>query len=95
MRIALLVMLALFTAVAAAEDVPSQAHVRLDTTEGSILIELDGRRAPLTTKNFLALVDAGHFNGTVFHRVIPDFMIQGGGYTRDLKLRESANSVPN
>ncbi len=95
MRIARLVMLTLFAAVAVAEEIPSSAHVRLDTTEGSILIELDGRRAPLTTQNFLALVDSGHFNGTVFHRVIPDFMIQGGGYTRDLKPRESANSVPN
>lgn len=95
MRIAWVVMLTLFAASAAAEDIPSQAHVRLDTSEGSILIELDGRRAPLTTKNFLQLVDAGHFDGTVFHRVIADFMIQGGGYTRDLKSRETDNSVPN
>jgi cyclophilin family peptidyl-prolyl cis-trans isomerase len=79
----------------AADEVPAHPHVRLDTTEGSILIELDGRRAPLTTQNFLRLVDAGHFNGTVFHRVIPDFMVQGGGYTRDLKEKETEGSVPN
>jgi cyclophilin family peptidyl-prolyl cis-trans isomerase len=58
-------------------------------------MELDGRRAPLTTKDFLGLVDAGYYDGTIFHRVIPDFMIQGGGHTRDLKLKEAEGSVPN
>jgi cyclophilin family peptidyl-prolyl cis-trans isomerase len=79
----------------AASEVPAHPYVKLETTEGDILLELDGRRAPLTTRHFLALVDAGYYDGTIFHRVIPDFMIQGGGYTRDLKLKESEGSVPN
>lgn len=79
----------------AAGEVPAHPYVKLETTEGDILLELDGRRAPLTTRHFLALVDAGYYDGTIFHRVIPDFMIQGGGYTRDLKLKESGGSVPN
>ncbi len=77
------------------EQVPAHPHVKLETTEGTIVLELDGRRAPITTMNFLRLVDSGHYDGTVFHRVIPDFMIQGGGFTRDLELKESGNPIPN
>jgi len=54
-------------------------QVDLQTNKGTIRLELDDAKAPLSTKNFLAYVDAGHYNGTVFHRVIPGFMIQGGG----------------
>lgn len=79
----------------AEEDVPANAQVRLETTEGTMLIQLDGRRAPLTVKNFLALVEAGHYDGTIFHRVIPDFMIQGGGYTPAYELKELEDTVPN
>lgn len=77
------------------EKVPAHPYVKLETTEGDILLELDGRRAPLTTEHFLTLVDAGYYDGTIFHRVIPDFMIQGGGHTRDLKPKESEGSIPN
>lgn len=76
-------------------DVPAYPQVRLDTTEGPIVLQLDGRRAPLTVRNFLALVDEGHYDGTVFHRVIGDFMIQGGGYTRNYEEREPADTIPN
>ena len=72
----------------AQDKVPAHPHILLETTEGNILLELDGRRAPITVGNFLEYVDSGFFNGTVFHRVIPEFMIQGGGYDRDLKLKE-------
>ncbi len=74
---------------------PANPEVRLETTEGTMLLQLDGRRAPLTVKNFLALVEAGHYDGTVFHRVIPEFMIQGGGYTPGLELKEVEDTVPN
>ncbi len=79
----------------AQERVPAHPHVKLETTEGTIVLELDGRRAPLTVGNFLNLVDGGYFDGTVFHRVIPNFMIQGGGYTPDLKAKETGNPIPN
>ena len=89
--------LALGTAFAQdkAEEVPAHPYVKLETTEGEILLELDGRLAPLTTGHFLELVDAGYYDGTIFHRVIPGFMIQGGGYTRDMKLKEQEDSIPN
>lgn len=92
--LALLIMTATLAAVAA-NPVPSVAHVRLETTEGDIVLELDGRRAPLTVANFLKLVESGYYDGTIFHRVVPDFVLQGGGYDRDFVLRESGEAVPN
>lgn len=57
--------------------------VVLETTKGVIEIELDTVNAPITTSNFIAYVNAGHYNGLVFHRVIKGFMVQGGGFTPD------------
>lgn len=59
--------------------------VRLDTSLGEIVLELDAAKAPKTVDNFVQYVKAGHYDGTVFHRVIDNFMIQGGGMTADLK----------
>ncbi|MCZ6459959.1 MAG: peptidylprolyl isomerase, partial [Gammaproteobacteria bacterium] len=82
--------------VAYGEDsVPAHPHVRVETTQGTFVLELEGKRAPLTVRNFLSLVDSGHYDGTIFHRVIHDFMIQGGGYTPDLNARKSAETIPN
>lgn len=72
----------------AQDDVPAHPYLKFETSEGAFVVELDGRRAPITVANFLTLVDEGYFNGTLFHRVIKDFMIQGGGYTPGLKLKE-------
>lgn len=98
-KYALLLLLALpMSFVAADESVPqppAHAHVELQTTEGRILIELDGKAAPYSVDHFLTLVDAGHYNNTIFHRVIPDFMIQAGGYTPDLKPKEKDDYVVN
>lgn len=81
--------LLLMPILAAAQDrVPAHPYIKFETSEGDIILELDGRRAPITVSNFLALVDDGYFDGTIFHRVIPNFMIQGGGYTPGLKLKE-------
>ncbi len=63
----------------------ARPKVKLATSAGDIVIELDRAKAPKTVDNFLRYVAAGHYDGTVFHRVIPDFMIQGGGMTADLK----------
>lgn len=60
-------------------------QIRLTTSAGVIELELDAAKAPVTVKNFLDYVDAGHYNGTIFHRVIPNFMIQGGGFDPGLK----------
>ena len=75
----------------------------LKTTKGDIKIELDAAAAPETVKNFLAYVNDGFYNGTIFHRVIPGFMIQGGGFDTDFKQKpthtpiknEAANQLPN
>ena len=77
--------------------------VKLATSAGDIVIELDAAKAPKTVENFITYVKAGHYNGTVFHRVIPTFMIQGGGMTVDLKEKstrapivlESRNGLSN
>ena len=75
---------ALLTSGLRAAEAPNPV-VALDTSLGVIHIELDAGKAPLTTKNFLDYVQAKHYDGLVFHRVIPDFMIQGGGMDPDLK----------
>ncbi len=97
MRMALCLIFLCLTAAAglAQQQVPAHPHIRLETTEGTIVLELDGRRAPLTVANFLRLLDSGYYDGTIFHRVIPNFMVQGGGYTPDLKDREAGDPIPN
>lgn len=85
----LILSLILLPVLAFGQDrVPAHPYIKFETSEGDIIVELDGRRAPITVANFLALVDEGYFDGTIFHRVIPNFMIQGGGYTPGLKLKE-------
>jgi peptidyl-prolyl cis-trans isomerase B (cyclophilin B) len=69
--------------------------VVLETSEGTIKIELWSEKAPVTVKNFLRYVDEGFFDGTVFHRVIGNFMIQGGGLTPDLKEKETRDPIKN
>lgn len=63
--------------------------VLLSTTMGDIKVELDADKAPGTVENFLFYVTSGHYHGTIFHRVIPDFMIQGGGFDKDFEERKS------
>jgi cyclophilin family peptidyl-prolyl cis-trans isomerase len=81
--------------VLAADEVPAHPYVKIETTEGDIVLELDGRQAPLTVGHFLTLVDSGFYDGLVFHRVIPGFMAQGGGFTPGLVLKEDDGTVPN
>ena len=66
--------------------------VELQTTQGKIVLELDAARAPKTVSNFLAYAKDGFYDGTIFHRVIPDFMIQGGGF--DKNMGEKAPRAP-
>ena len=69
--------------------------VRLETSMGEIVIELNEDAAPVTVKNFVEYVEAGHFDGTVFHRVIPDFMIQGGGFTSKMARKDTRAPIAN
>jgi cyclophilin family peptidyl-prolyl cis-trans isomerase len=70
-------------------------RVVLETSKGPIVIELYAGKAPKTVENFLAYVDAGHYDGTVFHRVIPGFMAQGGGFTSDLQQKTTRAPIQN
>ncbi len=73
---------------------PAHAQkVKLATTAGDIVIELDAARAPKSVENFISYVKAGHYDGTVFHRVIGNFMIQGGGMTADLKEKPTRAAI--
>jgi peptidyl-prolyl cis-trans isomerase A (cyclophilin A) len=69
-------------------------NVRLETTEGTIVIELDAERAPKTVANFVQYVRAKFYDGTIFHRTIGNFMIQGGGYLPDLSSRPTRGPIP-
>lgn len=69
--------------------------VLMKTTLGDITIELYPDKAPATVKNFLKYVDSGFYKGTIFHRVINGFMIQGGGFTKDMKKKEAIDTVKN
>ncbi len=68
--------------------------VKLQTTEGDIRIELNAEKAPKSVANFLQYVQAGHYNGVVFHRVIPNFMVQTGGYDAKLNQRPTRPPIP-
>jgi peptidyl-prolyl cis-trans isomerase A (cyclophilin A) len=71
----------------AAED--ENPVVIIDTSMGPITVELEKQRAPITVENFLKYVDEGYYNGLTFHRVIPDFMIQGGGFDDQMREKEA------
>jgi len=68
--------------------------VKLATSMGDIVIELDAAKAPKSVDNFVQYVKSGHYDGTVFHRVIDNFMIQGGGMTADLKQKPTREPIP-
>lgn len=77
---------------AQAEDKPM---VTLATSKGEIRIELDAEKAPITVENFLAYADEGFYDGTVFHRVIPGFMVQGGGFTPEMRQKKTRAPIKN
>jgi peptidyl-prolyl cis-trans isomerase B (cyclophilin B) len=69
--------------------------VVLETSLGDITLELDRAKAPVTTENFLSYVTSGHYDGTIFHRVIPDFMIQGGGFSEEMRQKPTVAPIVN
>jgi peptidyl-prolyl cis-trans isomerase A (cyclophilin A) len=85
--------LLLATLIAVAGPALAQ-KVRLATSAGDIVIELDAEKAPKSVDNFVQYVKAGHYDGTVFHRVIPSFMIQGGGMLPDLSEKPTRAPIP-
>jgi len=90
---ALVVVLATFLGLGhALSDKP---QVTIDTSKGTIVLELYPNDAPKTVANFLNYARWGHYNGTIFHRVIPDFMIQGGGFTPEMKEKLTEMPIEN
>ena len=69
--------------------------VRFETSHGDFTVEVDEASAPISSKNFLRYVDEGFFNGTIFHRVIPGFMVQGGGFTADMDHKAGHGPIKN
>jgi cyclophilin family peptidyl-prolyl cis-trans isomerase len=93
MRRFTLIALALLSLILAGTALAGNPQVSLQTNKGVIVLELYPDQAPKSVENFLAYVDSGFYNGTVFHRVIKDFMIQGGGFGQDMKQKDTRPSV--
>jgi peptidyl-prolyl cis-trans isomerase B (cyclophilin B) len=98
MKIKMIVALgALFTLITAGASMAAAANpkVEMETSKGKFVIELFPEKAPETVKNFLNYVEAKYYDGTIFHRVIPKFMIQGGGFTSDMKRKSAGAPIKN
>ena len=98
--------LSLFSGLANANKKPSMPgeniqkdnfypRVKFETTMGDIVIELERRRSPITVNNFLSYVVRGEYDNTVFHRIVPNYIVQGGGYDADYKERKSKRTIYN
>jgi len=83
------------TLAVAALSSQAAPFVEMQTSMGTIVIELDSEKAPITVKNFLQYTKDGFYNGTIFHRVIDGFMIQGGGFTKDMGEKPTGAQIPN
>jgi cyclophilin family peptidyl-prolyl cis-trans isomerase len=106
MRLALpLVVVALFSTAALAQDkagacsaklkAPAPLMVKLTTSMGPIVLQLDKEKAPVSAQNFASYVDSGHYAAPVFHRVIDGFMIQGGGFSKDMVQKPTQPAIKN
>ena len=86
--------LALALSAAGATGAWAQQKVKLATTAGDIVLELDAAKAPKTVANFVQYVKDHHYDGTIFHRVIPNFMVQGGGMTENMHEKQTRPAIP-
>jgi len=93
--ISMVIVLGVVLTVGAADQPVGNPKVVLETSKGQIVIELYLQKAPETVVNFLDYVDAKFYDGTIFHRVIPNFMIQGGGFTSDMKRKPGKGPIKN
>ena len=93
--IAALIIMVTTSSATASEKKKENPEITLETTKGKIVLQLDQEKAPNTVSNFLDYVKSGHYNGTVFHRVIKGFMIQGGGFTSDMQQKPVKDPIQN
>jgi peptidyl-prolyl cis-trans isomerase B (cyclophilin B) len=91
----LIIIASLFCLPTYATETGNKNMIKMTTTHGDIELELFPEAAPETVKNFINYVESGHFDGLIFHRVIPGFMIQGGGFTADMKQRDTQPPIVN
>ena len=94
-KITSILIIALLVAIPCVWADSSNPRVRLETNQGVIMFELDPQAAPKTVENFLRYVSDGFYDGTIFHRVIKGFMIQGGGLTTDMRKKSTRDSIVN
>ncbi len=94
MMIRKLMVAAATAAVALSASIAQAQNVRLSTSQGDIVVQLDAAKAPKTVDNFLQYVKSGHYSGTIFHRVIDGFMVQGGGMTPDMREKPTRAPIP-
>jgi cyclophilin family peptidyl-prolyl cis-trans isomerase len=96
-RLVILVLTTFIAAWAQAEEepIPLFPKIALETNKGTIVLELDGNRAPITVGNFVTYVRDGHYDGLIFHRVIPGFVAQAGGYDGEYEERPTRSPIPN
>lgn len=95
MKLRVLLCFVAFGLLGASAHAQEVSLVRVHTNLGSFLIQLEPQRAPLTVANFLEYVRAGHYEGTIFHRVVGNFVVQGGGYDQELNEKPTREPVPN
>lgn len=98
MKVVLSLVLMVFAVVATAGGAELDSHkpkVVLETSKGIIVVDLFPEKAPKTVENFLTYVTSGYYDGTIFHRVIRTFMIQGGGFTADMKKKPTREPIQN
>jgi cyclophilin family peptidyl-prolyl cis-trans isomerase len=93
--LAAILSLSMSAAQAQSDDPAENPRVLMKTSDGDITIELFADKSPITVENFLQYVDDGHYDGTVFHRVISNFMIQGGGFDTELKEKPTRDPIVN
>ena len=93
--LAVILGLSMSMAQAQSDDTAENPQVLMKTTDGDITIELFADKSPITVENFLRYADDGHYDGTVFHRVISNFMIQGGGFDTQLKEKPTRDPIVN
>lgn len=91
----LLIVLCLVVTGFTQENAAANPRVKLETSLGDIVVELNAKAAPKTVDNFLSYVNSGFYSGTIFHRVIKGFMIQGGGFTADMQQKATREAISN
>lgn len=94
-RTAVTTLLLTFSVLSFAQEQDAYVKVLLKTSTGDIVLELNRERAPISVDNFLSYANSKHYDGTIFHRVIKDFMVQGGGMDENMRMKPMLNPIKN